>query len=124
MTLAELRQTWAQRRDEWRRLGVSVDGARVAEEILGDLESLDASGEQALTLVEAAAECGFSADHLGRLVRSGQLPNAGRAKAPKIRRRDLPKKASPLPNATDAAIVSRQRIAASVLTLNARGQDG
>jgi hypothetical protein len=124
VTLAELRARWTERHDEWRRLRVSVDGARVAEDILADLTALDAAGEQALSLTEAARECGYSADHLGRLVRSGELENVGRAKAPKIRRRDLPRKPSPLPNDTGAAIVSRQRIAASVLTLNQRGQDG
>ena len=124
MTLAELRRRWLERRDEWRRLGVSVDGARVADEILADLTALDAAGEQALSLTEAARECGYSADHLGRLVRSGAIVNAGRAKAPKIRRCDLPQKPSPFPTAADAAIVSRERIAASVLTLNPRGQDG
>src|SRR3954453_23038027 len=87
MTLAELRLAWTERRDEWRRLGVSVDGAKLCEEVLADLGALDASGEQALSLVEAAAECGYSADPLGRLVRSGAIPNAGRENAPKIRRR-------------------------------------
>ena len=117
MTLAELRRQWIQRRDEWRRLGVHVDGARVAEEILADLEQLDASGEQLLTLVEAAAESGFSADHLGRLVRDGTIPNAGRPKAPRIRRRDLLRKPGDLRDAGDFGIVSadRRRIAASVL---------
>jgi len=92
VTLPELLDRWRIRRGEWRRLGVSVDGAKLCEEILADLEQLDAVGEQALSLVEAASECGYSADHLGRLVRSGQIPNAGRANAPKVRRRDLPKK--------------------------------
>jgi hypothetical protein len=126
MTLAELRQTWAHRRDEWRRLAVSVDGVKVCDEILADLEQLDAAGEEALGLVEAAKACGYSADHLGRLVRSGAIPNAGREKAPKIRRRDLPRKLGTFPPPIPDAIVSpdRRRIAASVLTLNQRGQDG
>jgi hypothetical protein len=126
VTLAELRQQWTHRRDEWRRLGVTVDGAKLAEEILADLEGLDASGDDALSLVDAATECGYSADHLGRLVRSGALPNAGRPNAPRIRRKDLPRKAGAFPNDPDAAIIptDRRRIAASVLTLNERRQDG
>ena len=124
MTLAELRSEWVRRRDEWHRLTVLVDGAKLVAEFLADLDQLDASAEQLLTLVEAAEESGFSADHLGRLVRSGSLPNAGRPNAPRIRRRDLPRK--PLPASTSDAIVrsDRRRIAASVLTLNERRQDG
>ena len=79
-----------------------------------------------MSLVEAASECGYSADHLGRLVRSGQIPNAGRANAPKVRRRDLPKKTRCLPDLVGFVHTQadRRRIAASVLTLNQRGQDG
>jgi hypothetical protein len=36
---------------------------------------------------------GYSADHLGELVREGKIPNAGRKNAPLIRRLDLPMKA-------------------------------
>ena len=117
MTLAELRARWVQRRDEWRRLGVHVDGAKLCEDVLADLEALDAAGEEALTLTAAANECGFSADHLGRLVRAGQLPNAGRANAPRIRRRDLPKKPGTLPAGPDGAILpaDRRRIAAAII---------
>ncbi len=45
-----------------------------------------------LTLTEAAEESGFSADHLGRLVHDGKIPNAGRPGAPRISRRHLPRK--------------------------------
>ena len=126
MTLPELLDRWRVRRDEWRRLGVSVDGARLCEEILADLEQLDAAEEEALSLVSAASECGYSADHLGRLVRSGQIPNVGRANAPKVRRRDLPRKPGALPDVAGfvQTKADRRRIAASVLTLNHRGQDG
>ena len=43
-----------------------------------------------LNLQQAAEESGFSADHLGRLLREGMIPNAGRPGAPRIARRDLP----------------------------------
>jgi hypothetical protein len=42
MTLAE--PASRRRRDAWRRLGVSVDGAKLWEAILGDLEQLDPAG--------------------------------------------------------------------------------
>ena len=40
----------------------------------------------------AARESGYSADHLGRLVRDGRIPNAGRPGAPRIARSHLPRK--------------------------------
>jgi hypothetical protein len=76
--------------------------------------------------VEAAAESGYAADTLGRLVREGQIPNAGRLNAPKIRRRDIPKKPGVFQNAPTGGIVSadRRRIAASVLRLSEGAKDG
>jgi hypothetical protein len=47
---------------------------------------------EALTLEEAAVESGYSADHLGRLLREEKIPNAGRTHAPRVLRRDLPRK--------------------------------
>jgi hypothetical protein len=46
--------------------------------------------EQPLTLGQAAAESGYSEDHLGRELRLGRVPNAGKRHAPRIRRADLP----------------------------------
>lgn len=60
-----------------------------AREVAAVLTTVD-SGE--LTLGEAAAESGFTADHLGRLLRQGKLTNAGSPGAPRIRRSDLPLK--------------------------------
>ena len=48
--------------------------------------------ETTLNLTEAARESGYSTDHLGRLVRDGKIPNAGRPGAPRIARRHLPRK--------------------------------
>jgi len=45
-----------------------------------------------LNLQQGAVESGYSADHLGRLVKDGAIPNAGRQKAPKVLRKDLPRK--------------------------------
>src|SRR5688572_30518698 len=58
--------------------------------------SVRQAGDARLTLVEAARESGFSVDHLGRLLRSGKLANAGRKNAPRILRSDLPRKAGSL----------------------------
>ena len=54
--------------------------------MLGDLRDVTAAvGAQLLTLTQAAAACGYSADHLGRLVREGALTNYGRLHAPRVR---------------------------------------
>src|SRR5689334_8468006 len=60
MTLAELRQRWEYRRDEWSRFGASVDGAKLAGEIVADLEALAASRDaELLTPRQAAAASGY-----------------------------------------------------------------
>ena len=55
-------------------------------------EALRSEDETLLNLTEAAEVSGYSADHLGRLVREGKIPNRGRPGAPKIARGDLPMK--------------------------------
>ena len=80
-----------------RRIGAVVDPAKLLDEVLGDAEALFESEENdVLTLTEAARESGYSAGHLGRLIRAGVLPNAGRPNAPRIRRAHLPRKAAQL----------------------------
>jgi hypothetical protein len=87
----QLIQHWTERQAEWSRFRVQVDGATLAGEIVGDLESLaKADGTEELTLTAASALSGYSSDHLSRLIRDGTLPNAGRKGAPRIRRADLP----------------------------------
>ena len=67
---------------------------RCADELEDTLRERD---ETTFSLVEAARESGYTADHLGRLVRDGRIPNAGRPGAPRIARRDLPRKAQTPP---------------------------
>ena len=55
-------------------------------------EALGREDSRTLTLKQAAEAGGYSAEHLGRLVREGTIPNAGRLGAPRIARRDLPRK--------------------------------
>jgi hypothetical protein len=90
VTLDELRRHWAQRRDEWRKLGVQVDGAKLADEILEELEHLaSADADELLTLTDAAREAQLHPDSIGRAIRQGRIPNAGRPNAPRVRRGDL-----------------------------------
>ncbi len=51
--------------------------------------------DERLTLTEAAARSGYSADHVARLVRDGRLPNVGRHGAPRVRAGDLPSRPGP-----------------------------
>jgi hypothetical protein len=50
-----------------------------------------------LTLEAAASASGYSVDHLRHLVLSGAVPNAGRRRARRIARRDLPRRAGRAP---------------------------
>jgi hypothetical protein len=94
----------------WRTLAASLrpyaEAAAVAYERAADTldATIDAQSEAPLTLREAARESGYSADHLGRLVRLGIIPNAGRPRAPRIRRADLPRRAA-LPNAGEGGML-------------------
>jgi len=59
------------------------------DEIEHDLATL---ADEPLSLKDAAAVSGYSADHLGRLVKAGTLENVGTVARPKVRRGDLPTK--------------------------------
>ena len=95
MTRADFRAKWAYEVAAFRRRHAFVDAAALCEEILADFEAVNVFEMDAvLNLTQAAAESGYSPDHLGALVRTGMIPNAGRPHAPKIRRQDLPLKPS------------------------------
>jgi hypothetical protein len=93
VTRDELLERWIARRDYFKRYGAVVDGARVLDECVGELEELFREQDSdLLSLTEAAEASGYSSDHLSRLVRQGQLPNMGRRHRPRVRRGDLPQK--------------------------------
>jgi hypothetical protein len=48
----ELRLPWTQRREEWREIGVQINGAKLAEDALQDLEQLAAA-----QLAPSASRC-------------------------------------------------------------------
>lgn len=82
---------------EWRAEAAHIrpyaPAAAVAwEKAAAQLErALADHGNEALTLGVAATESGMSVDHLARLVRNRKIPNAGKYRAPRILRRDLPR---------------------------------
>ncbi len=91
MTPDAFAHKWTSRRDDFQALGVLVDGARICDEVLVDFgKVLETESNAALTLGEAAARSGYSAGHLGRLVRQGKIPNAGHPRSPRVRVVDLP----------------------------------
>jgi hypothetical protein len=91
LSVIDVRDRWLSRRDELARLKALVDGASLCGEFLSDLDRLASNSEAEVLTVTQAAECsGFSADHIGRLVREGKLSNAGRKHAPRVFARELP----------------------------------
>ena len=111
---------WRKQAKALRRYGgdtpaVALD--RCADDLEATLRERD---ETTLSLVEAAKESGYSADHLGRLVRDGKIPNAGRPGAPRIARAHLPRKAQapaepPLADKPRRGDVSNAQIVQSII---------
>jgi hypothetical protein len=100
--------------NQLRQLGADPQ-AKVLERCASQLqEALQEQEGELLTLTEASKESGYSADHLGRLIKDGKIPNAGRKGAPRIRRGDLPIKPGALTSDPPALELSRTQIVRSV----------
>lgn len=98
MTRDEILDRWKQRLADWSKLQTTVNGERVATEVLADLKAMaEAHNDGALGLTAAAEESGYSARQLSRMVRDGTLKNVGRPNAPRLLRSQLPRKAQPTP---------------------------
>lgn len=94
---ADLPAEWRARASLLRDHGAEAQ-AKTLELAAAELEqALRVQQEGTLNLTEAAAACGYSADHLGQLVREGKIPNLGRKGAPRVRREDLPPRRGPAP---------------------------
>ena len=93
MTLAELYEKWSGRRAGYAGIPAFVDAGSLIEAFLGDLKTvIDSDQERLATLADAAVFTGYSAEHLGRLVRNGSLPNHGRKRAPRVKLSECPTK--------------------------------
>lgn len=89
---ADLPDAWREAAANLRRFGAESQ-ARTLETCADELlEALRLTRDELLSLQRAAEESGYSVDHLGRLIRDGKLPNAGRPSKPLIRRSQLPLK--------------------------------
>lgn len=93
MTLAEIEGRVEETRAQLAGYHAMVDGAALCEDFLRWLRSLDRADEPLLTLTDAERLTGYSADHLGRLVRSGKLKNHGRRGSPRVRLSECPRRA-------------------------------
>ncbi len=90
---AALIDKWRENADCLEQFGAANQAAairRCASELEQSLQNYD---EEQLTLAEAARESGVSYDHLRHQIAAGIIPNAGRPHAPRVRRRDLPRRA-------------------------------
>lgn len=87
-----LAERWRQEAHRDERRGLK-DAAALGRHFADELETYERErGLEGLTLREAAAESGYSADHLALLVAKGAIENAGEKRSPRIRRQDLPRK--------------------------------
>ena len=111
---------WRKQAKALRRYGGETPATAI-ERCADDLDAtLVERDETTFSLVEAARESGYSAEHLGRLVRDGRIPNAGRPGAPRIARAHLPRKAHappapPLADKPRRSDVSNVQIVQSII---------
>jgi hypothetical protein len=106
-TLENLASRWRDDAARLRELG--QDGpAKMSDVHASELEhALKEWSLEALTLEQAAGESGASYSTLQRKIASGDLPNAGRRGAPRVRRADL-FGATPREDATDGPDLADQ----------------
>src|SRR2546425_2806833 len=93
MTREDFVVRWRTRLNECARIGALVDGARVCEDVLQDFEAVTRAEDDAeLTLSEAAAESGYSGDHLRRLHPPGKFAAYRKGRSLFFRSGGLPRK--------------------------------
>jgi hypothetical protein len=127
MVIATLLQEWKTRANQLRRWAGASEAAVAWETAAAELEAaLSNVDDRVLDLQRASAVSGYSSDHLGRLLRQGRIPNAGRLNSPKIRVSDLPRKPGYSPPAEGPSTANRQRgqIARTLVLLHRERADG
>ena len=119
MTLSELTEKWTVEEGRYRADEAMVRASLLIQRFLADLQNTELEEpSQLLNLTQASEFCGYSRQHLGRLVRSGQLQNYGRQRAPRVLRPELPKKPGYLPSSAGrehVSATSRGQVVRSVL---------
>ncbi len=91
--LTELAAHWRAESSLLRGYGAEQAAAACDRHALELEQALEVVADEALTLSEAATESGYSERRLRELLAEGAIPQAGRRGAPRIRRRDLPRRA-------------------------------
>lgn len=116
MTRAEIIERWRSRLSDWKLVAAQVDGEKIAGLVLQDLTALEDDAEGELSLTEASAEGGISTRQLSRLIADGKLENVGRKNAPRVRRKDIPRKAAVASdgNATTLLSITRNAVASRI----------
>src|SRR3569833_2836680 len=95
MRLAELETKWTARLQEWRELGVSVNGEKVAAEIVADLRAIAlGSDDETLSPRDAAQITGYNAEYIAKLASKGKVANYGTKHRPRVKLSELPRKAT------------------------------
>ena len=111
LSAAELVVEWRLEADRMDTRGL-VEAAQVIRSMADQLSAvLGHEGSAILTLRQASAESGYSADHLRRMVSAGDVENAGRRGAPRIRRSDLPRKTGGLTQTARPSTLERSKAA-------------
>ena len=90
----DLASDWRSKAAELRNLAADGQAAGIEWCAVQLEQALHERDDQLLNLREAAELSGYSPDHLGRMVRAGDIPNVGRSGAPRIMLKDLPRKAN------------------------------
>ena len=123
MTRAEITESWRLRLADYRRFAAQVDGEKIATQVLADLASIGTDeAEETLSLTEASKEGGVSTRTLSRQIEQGKLENCGRKNAPRVRRKDIPRKTTIDSGDSTGALslqVARQAISSK---MSARGR--
>jgi hypothetical protein len=105
------------------RMYHNIHEADSLEDRAAELEAaMRAQDDELVNLTEAARVSGYTADHVGRLVRGGVIQNLGRPNAPRVRRADLPRKLLPGRHADpDLLGASKTAVAKAITTSGSRG---
>lgn len=91
----EILDRWRLRLADWSKLQTTVNGERIATEVLADLKAMaEAHDDAEVGLKGASEESGYSVRQLSRMVQDGTLTNVGRPHAPKLLRSQLPRRAA------------------------------
>lgn len=121
-------ESWREEADSIRVRYADERLAHVLEVAAMDLErAIENTSGQLLTLQQAAERSGYSVEHLGRMVASGKIPNAGRKGAPRIRLADCPVKPQRLTTPAPTLhlhVAQPRQIAGAIVAQGLEANDG